>query len=222
LGWEIFEEGAVRYEAWYETQRGRDVDRSECALLANLLRRFPPPRRLLEVGCGTGHFTHWLADNGFGTIGLDRSPAMVREARRRRPPGPLVLGDAHRLPFQDRGVDLAILVTTLEFLESPRIALRECARIAERGLVLLVLNRWSLGALSRRWGSQSRGALLARAHDFSLPTLRGLLVEAAGDRLRGLHWRSVLFPRPFDGRVTPLPFGDVLGVAVDLVPESAA
>lgn len=47
------------YEAWYETT-GRRADRLEKALLKRLLAGFPRVRALLEVGCGTGHFT-WMA-----------------------------------------------------------------------------------------------------------------------------------------------------------------
>jgi SAM-dependent methyltransferase len=216
LPWEIFEEAAARYEPWYATSRGRRTDRAERALLAWLLGWFPGTRRVLEIGCGTGHFTQWLAGRGCAAIGLDRSPAMLREARTLARGTPLVLADAHRLPFRDGAVDVSALVTTLEFLEQPTRALEESVRVAERGLVLVVLNRCSLGALSRRWGPQSRGSLLASARDLSRERLRGALEKAAGERLLGMHWRSTLLPRPLDRLLVPLPVGDVLGVAVEL------
>ena len=216
MSWEIFEEGASRYEGWYGTARGRRVDRSERALLAWLLGRFPGARRVLEVGCGTGHFTQWLAAQGYPAIGLDRSPGMLSEARARVKGSPLMLADAHKLPLRDRAVDVSVLVTTLEFLESPQLALQESIRVAEHGLALLVLNRCSLGAVSRRWGPQSRGALLAGAHDMSRARLQEYLEEAAGERLLDLSWRSTLLPRPFDRLVTRLPFGDAIGVAAEL------
>lgn len=214
--WETFEQQASRYEGWYATTHGRRVDRSERALLAWLLGWFPGARRVLEVGCGTGHFTEPLSDSGFVTLGLDRSPAMLREARRRGVESFLVLGDAHRLPLRDRAVDVTALITTLEFLESPTRALQESVRVAERGLVFVVLNRWSLGAASRRCGPQSGGALLGGARDLSLRQLQQSIEDAAAERLRGLHWRSTLLPRPFDRLVAPVPFGDVIGVAVEL------
>ncbi|MBN1135320.1 MAG: hypothetical protein JXM73_01975, partial [Anaerolineae bacterium] len=52
---------ASGYEAWYETT-GRRADRLEKALLKQLLARFPQASSLLEVGCGTGHFTRWLKE----------------------------------------------------------------------------------------------------------------------------------------------------------------
>ncbi|MEN8160303.1 MAG: class I SAM-dependent methyltransferase [Myxococcota bacterium] len=216
MPWEIFERQASRYEHWYATTRGRRVDRSERALLAWLLGWFPAARRVLEIGCGTGHFTEWLGERECTSIGLDRSPAMLREARRHGSGSPLVLGDAHRLPLRDRAVDVAALIATLEFLDSPALALQESVRVAEHGLVFVVLNRWSLGAASRRWGPASRGGLLGRARDLSLRRLRRDIEAAAGARLRGMHWRSTLLPRPFDRLVAPVPLGDVIGVAVEL------
>jgi SAM-dependent methyltransferase len=216
VSWEIFDDAATGYEAWYAAPRGRRADRAERALLAWLLGWFPDAHRVLEIGCGTGHFTRWLAARGCWAIGLDRSPAMLREARALARGMPLLLADAHRLPLRDAAVDVSVLVTTLEFLEHPERALREGVRVAARGLVLVVLNRCSLGALSRRSGPQSRGSLLADARDFSQARLRDALERAAGARLLGMHWRSTLLPRPLDRILVPLPAGDVLGAAVEL------
>lgn len=216
VSWEIFEEAADRYEPWYATPRGRRIDRSERMLLAWLLGWFPGVERVLEIGCGTGHFTRWLTARAPLTIGLDRSPAMLRRARALKGSSPLLLADAERLPLRDGAVDVCALITTLEFVERPERALEEAVRVAGRGLVLVVLNRCSLGALSRRRGPQSHGSLLAGARDFSSARLRDGLEKAAGERLLALHWRSALLPRPFDRLLTPLPFGDVLGVAVEL------
>lgn len=222
MPWETFEQAAARYESWYASPRGRRADRAERALLAWLLGWFPDAGRVLEIGCGTGHFTRWLAARGYATVGLDRSPTMLHAARSLARGTPLALGDAHRLPLRDGAVEIAALITTLEFLEQPTRALAEAVRVAERGLVLLVLNRWSLGALSRRWGRQARGSLLSGARDLARPRLRSSLEEAAGERLLAMHWRSTLLPRPLDRILTPLPLGDVTGVALELRPRRPA
>jgi SAM-dependent methyltransferase len=219
VSWEIFEKGAAHYERWYATSRGRRVDRAEAALLGWLLGHFPARRRVLEIGCGTGHFTRWLGARGHRAIGLDRSSAMLRDARSRLRDGALLLADACELPLCDRAVDVSVLVTTLEFLDSPEQALREAVRVSRTGLVLVVLNRFSLGALSRRWGPQARGSLLSEARDLSCSRLREQIAKAAGERLLDLHWRSALLPRPFDRVVTRVPLGDVIGVAAELTRE---
>jgi ubiquinone/menaquinone biosynthesis C-methylase UbiE len=216
VGWEIFEREAHGYEDWYETSHGRRAALAEEALLSWLLNGFPETRTVLEVGCGSGHFTGWLSERGLRATGLDRAPAMLAEARRRLPDCPLVLSDAHRLPFRDRAVDLVLFVTTLEFLASPERAAAEAARVARRGVVALVLNRWSAGAVSRRWGRESRSALLARARDFAASEVRSVFVQAAGDRVQQLRLRSTLLPVALRTAVVRVPFGNVLGVAAAL------
>lgn len=52
---------------------------------------------VVEVGCGPGHVTAYLADAGADATGLDLSPAMVAEARRRFPDGSYEVGDLRRL-----------------------------------------------------------------------------------------------------------------------------
>jgi SAM-dependent methyltransferase len=216
MSWKRFDEAASRYEGWYRTTRGRGADWAERRLLGRLLTRFPGSQSALEIGCGTAHFARWLSEEGLRVIGLDRSPAMLGEARRLAPGLPLLCADAHRLPFRDRSVDVAILVTTLEFLGSPCDALAEAVRVARAGVIVLALNRWSIGALSRRWCSEARTELLRHADDFSLLRLRALLRDAAGPGLREFHWASTVFPGPLRRKLVPIPLGNVVGIAAVL------
>ena len=222
MAWEVFEREALRYDAWYATARGRRASDAEEALLGWLLGAFPDAHTALEIGCGTGHFTRRLARHGLEAIGLDRAPAMLAALRRLDPELPAVLADAHRLPLRDGAVDVAIFIATLEFLERPRDALAEAARVARMGIAALILNRWSRGGISRRWGRQSRGAILPHARDLSAPEARRLLRRATGPALRGLRWRCALFPGPFHGAMGRLPLGDMIGIAAELGPAPAA
>lgn len=216
MSWQLFEHEAKRYEDWYATPRGARASRAETRLLEWLLGAFPDARSALEVGCGSGHFTAWLAQSGLLPIGLDRAPAMLAELRRRQPACPVLLADAHALPLRDRAVDLVVFVATLEFLDDPRGALAEAVRVARCGVLAVALNRWSAGALSRRFGPASRGALLRQARGLAPPELRRLVGEAAGQRLAGLRQRCALLPRPFPAGPTRAPLGDVVGVAAGL------
>ncbi len=218
MSWRIFERAAEGYEAWYATGRGRRVDEAERALLAWLLAAFAAARSILDVGCGTGHFAAWLRSRALDVIGLDRSPAMLAELRRHHAAIPLVVGDAGCLPVRSGAVDVALLVTTLEFVERPEAALTEAVRVARQGVVLVVLNRWSLGGLSRRVGPQARRPMLGAARDTSLFALRRMVRAAAGERLQSLHWASSLFPDGLWAARLRVPVGDVIGMAVALSP----
>ncbi|GAA4365335.1 DUF480 domain-containing protein [Nocardioides caricicola] len=52
---------------------------------------------VVEVGCGPGHVTAYLADRGADAFGIDLSPQMVEEARRRFPDGAYQVGDLRKL-----------------------------------------------------------------------------------------------------------------------------
>ena len=217
MSWQIFDRAAGTYEGWYETAHGKRVDHAERAILAWLLASFPAAHSVLEVGCGTGHFTRWLTGRGLTAIGMDRAPAMLAAARRCRPDAPLVLADADALPFRSRTFDLVAFVTTLEFLGAPDQALAEAVRVARRGVIVLALNRWSLGGLSRRYGRQRRRPLLGLARDYSIVSLRTAVARAAADRLRQVRWSSTLFPCRSVARA-PIPFGQVIAVSAHLAP----
>jgi SAM-dependent methyltransferase len=216
VAWEIFEPVASRYEAWYGSEKGLRVDRAETALLAWMLELLPGTETILEVGCGTGHFSRYLASRSLRVVGMDRSPAMLTALRSGDSPIVVVQADAHRLPFRDRAVDAVLFVTSLEFLEDPRRALAEAVRIARHGLMLLVLNRWSLGGLSRRIGPQASQSILGRARDYSLSALRTPVRDATDKRLRNLQWRYGCFPRDLWSTPSGLPGGDVIALAVAL------
>jgi SAM-dependent methyltransferase len=196
----------------------RKVDRAERALLERLLSQFPQVRSVLEIGCGTGHFARWFASRLSFAIGLDRAPAMLADFRTASPGIPLVLGDAHRLPIRDGGVDLSALVVSLEFMDDPSAALAEATRVASKGTVLVVLNRWSCGGISRTIGPQRRRRILSQARDYSLRSLKTMAVKAAGRRLQRIVWTSTLFPDCFWRISLPIPVGDVLGMALVLSP----
>lgn len=57
-----------------------------------------PPRRTLDVACGTGFVTRLLPGE---VVGLDQSEAMVDVAGAQTPDGEFVVGDALELPFDD-------------------------------------------------------------------------------------------------------------------------
>jgi ubiquinone/menaquinone biosynthesis C-methylase UbiE len=197
------------YEAWYHTA-GCSVDRQEKALLKQVLSSFPVAHSVLEVGCGSGHFTDWFNKQGLRTIGLDLSLPMLEEAKRLRNLACLQ-GDAHTLPFLSASFDLVALITTLEFLSDPVQALAEAIRVAGQGLILGVLNAQScLGRQYKRKG----GPIWEAARFFTPHELKCMLQKVAGVKAK-VVWRTTLWPL-WSG-VLPLPWGGFIGMAVKLL-----
>jgi SAM-dependent methyltransferase len=203
---------AAHYEGWYETPEGRRVDELEKAVLEWLLQGFPRPASVLEVGCGTGHFSRWLDDQGLAMVGLDLSPAMLAEARALDGLR-LVQGDARRLPFADGVFDLVAFITTLEFLEQPREALAEALRVARCGMALGVLNRCSLLGLQRRLEGLFRPTVYDAAHFYGVGELKRLLRSVARGKAR-IVWRTTLLPRGCPWSQAALPWGGFIGMVL--------
>jgi len=200
----------VDYEAWYETT-GHRSDYLEKALLSWLLAIFPQARLILEVGCGTGHFTRWFNEQGLQAVGLDISPFMLAEAIRLGS-SRCLQGNALGLPFPSEAFDLVALITTLEFISDPGRTLTEALRVTRGGLLLGGLNRQSW--LGRQL--KSAGGPVWEAANFFTPEEVVQLVEhAAAGRQVKVVWRTTLWP-VWPGAL-PLPWGGFIGVAVKIL-----
>jgi hypothetical protein len=110
---------------------------------------------------------------------------------------------------------LVALITTLEFISAPERALAEAVRVARQGILLGVLNRYSLLALRRR---RSGKAPWRSARFFGPGELVDLARAAAGRRMRSVGWRTTLWPLP-GVRDLRLPWGGFIGLAVKLSEE---
>ena len=106
-----------------------------------------PPRRTLDVGCGTGTIAVLLADLGHVVVGVDAAPEMVVRAREKAVSGghdlPVALGDATGLGLVDDAVELVVERHLLWTLPDPVAALAEWRRVLEPGGRLVCFEgRW--------------------------------------------------------------------------------
>lgn len=94
-----------------------------------------PPARVLDAGVGTGLVGARLADLGFADlVGLDNSPAMLRESARKG-----LYGELHRmtlgepLGFASGSFDAVVSAGTFTEGHAPASGLRELARVTRPG-----------------------------------------------------------------------------------------
>jgi len=75
----LFDPVAQDYDMWYEDSVGKLVDQVERALVTQKFE--PVGTRVLEIGCGTGQYSAWLAGQGYELTAVDVSHAMLERAR---------------------------------------------------------------------------------------------------------------------------------------------
>jgi ubiquinone/menaquinone biosynthesis C-methylase UbiE len=101
---------------------------------------------VLELGCGAGQLAVALAQRGLRVRAIDSSDAMVELARQHTQqvePGVaekllVTTGDAYSPPFEDASFDLVVAVGLVPWLQRPRQAIREMARVTRPGGYIIV------------------------------------------------------------------------------------
>ena len=101
-------------------------------------KNLPRVSKILDLGCGTGMLLSELARRSGFVVGIDSSPGMLELARKREGSAALVLADADHLPFADRSFDAVISVTLLQNMPNPAATIREVARVAKQGGIMIL------------------------------------------------------------------------------------
>jgi SAM-dependent methyltransferase len=156
-----------------------------------LLSRFFPPlagRRLLKTDlwdeAKNTEILRWAAERGARPVGLDLSPAIVREAGRvlaGHRPG-FAIGDVRAIPFASGSCDLVYSMGTIEHFPEYREAIAEIFRVLRPGGTAIVgvpnkldpFLRPLLVHVLNRMGAYGYGM----EKSFSARTLRRLMEEA--------------------------------------------
>jgi len=167
---------AQNYDKWYKTPYGRYADKLEKQLFLKLVD-FKKGQSLLDVGCGTGHFSFWFHDLGFKVVGMDISTEMLKVARSKIKNEKIrfIQAGACHLPFPDNSFDVVTLITVLEFLSEPQKALCEAFRVSRGKIFLGVLGKWSFLAFRRKLKALFKESAYRRAKFYSIRGLRKLL-----------------------------------------------
>lgn len=158
-------------------------------------------RRVLDAGCGVGHWGRVLApylSPRAALIGVDREPRWVEKAAASAKEKGLSRfsyrrADANHLPFEDAHFDLVTCQTLLIHVPDPRATLREFARVLKPGGLMVLSEPDNLaGALVRDSEARAAGldAVLAAVRLQALcesgKAALGLGDNSVGDLLPGL------------------------------------
>ncbi len=153
----------------------------------DLCAPYPPPARVLDVGCGNGYLAGQLLERGYSVVGIDLSTSGVEIARRAHPKGrfEVLAGDERVLEnLGEKPFDLVVSTETVEHLYDPQAFARGCFAATRPGgrficstpyhgylknLALALAGKWD-GHLNPMW-------LGGHIKFWSRPTLTQLLRE---------------------------------------------
>ena len=179
-----FDVRAPRYErGWLGRLHHDIVTRSiELALLSE-----PHPRRILDVGCGTGYLLRVLAGRCPDAVefaGVDPAASMVEMARSAAddPRIAFAVGSAESLPYPDQRFDVVLSTTSFDHWGDQRAGLTECIRVLGENGRLIIADLFSPWLIPTLVGSRKdKARTKARAN--------GLLASVG---LRVVAWHDVV------------------------------
>jgi malonyl-CoA O-methyltransferase len=173
-----FSRGAAAYDEHARVQP-RAIER----LVALALEAAPAPRRILDVGAGTGALLARLAAlvPAAALAAVDIAPGMAHAARSRVARARAVVGDAEALPFRTASLDLVLSTSTLQWLPRLEPAFAEARRaLAPGGLLAVALfGGATLTELRAAWHDAVPGEC-RRTHRFHAVDDVARALDAAG------------------------------------------
>ncbi|SFW59533.1 class I SAM-dependent methyltransferase [Amycolatopsis australiensis] len=106
------------------------------------------PRRVLDLGAGTGKLTLGLAGLGLDVTAVEPDPEMRAELARAVPSATALAGQAERIPLPDADVDAVFVGQAFHWFDVPA-AMTEIARVLRPGGVLVPM--WNYEDESVPW-----------------------------------------------------------------------
>jgi ubiquinone/menaquinone biosynthesis C-methylase UbiE len=142
---QAFDDRAASYESGRHGQLHKEISDRVVRLA---LSRAPAPRRVLDVGCGTGYVLRQLAarlPEATEFRGVDAAPKMIEVARAAASDDRVSFerGTAERLPADDSAYDLVVSTTSFDHWTDQAAGVRECARTLTAGGTLVLTDQFS-------------------------------------------------------------------------------
>jgi ubiquinone/menaquinone biosynthesis C-methylase UbiE len=163
---------ANEYDNYYQRDGGKIIDRIEKEIFAVHLNH-TQKGHLLELGCGTGHWTKFFSEQGFHVTAIDNSAAMLRIAKKKNIPDILFRkADASWLPFPDESFSTIVSITMLEFVDDVHQVIHEIYRILKPGGTLVL---GCLNALSELGKNSHNDPVFSHGHFFTPHEIEQLL-----------------------------------------------
>lgn len=166
----FFEQDIARkYDEYYQSDFGRIVDKIEKEIISQFVKKIPRGK-LLELGCGTGHWTEFFVQEGFRVIGVDNSKAMLNIAKQKKNKAKFLLANSENLPFNNESHSIIASITMIEFVKNQQKAIQEMYRVLKKNgwLIIGCLNAESTIGLNKQQDDVFKYAKLFKLSDLKL------------------------------------------------------
>lgn len=147
--------------------------------------------KILEAGCGFGHWVFWLAEQGYRTVGVDLAEKTIATAknysrRNKITSCNFIEADIRQLPIKDNYFDLIFSFGVIEHFQHPESILNEFKRVLKPGgrIFLSMPNQYSFHTLTRPISKMVGRWNLGYERSYSQKSLKGLLKNSGFEVLR--------------------------------------
>ncbi|HBI17450.1 MAG: Methyltransferase type 11 [Candidatus Moranbacteria bacterium GW2011_GWF2_34_56] len=131
---------AEDYEALFYKFPNQTAKQENETLESFILKHISKTSRILEIGCGSGHWMKVVTMRNCNVFGIDIDYDRLILANKSQK-GKLVLSDAKHLPFRDASFNVALLLWTIQEISDDLVfarVLEEIARIIAYGGNLII------------------------------------------------------------------------------------
>ena len=118
---------AKDFQKVYLTQSKDQLNKREAAFLAGrslvieelqlMLANIPKGSKILDVGCGTAHLTHWIKQQGYEVYGIEPSNEMYHFASTNFPDIEIKKAISSNIPYPDGFFSLVVAFEVLRYLD---------------------------------------------------------------------------------------------------------
>lgn len=178
---------------WNEIyKRGAHWEKGHLSQVKKFIKYLKKGAKILEIGCGSGRDSIFLAKKGFDVVGIDISAEAIKKAKAKSKGYSnlsLIRGRAEHLPFKTSSFDAVYSIWTLQFCPLKQAA-KEIYRVLKKGGIAYLAFILSTERDGKVKHKIEKDKVLQTYKKFRLITSQEFRTKDKDER--GFHWHENL------------------------------